>query len=183
METGFATAFVCHHGLDASRRGHRRLPPHGILVTMHTVWAFAPDQQRRPADLGDAPRSVVVSGGLAPWKIRRLKAFIEEHLSDSIRIHDLSDLVGLSVPQFSRAFVQSFGAPPHAYLIQRRLDRARQLMLAGDIALCEVAVSCGFSDQAHFCKVFRRKTGRTPAAWRRERACRDLGRCPEVAGS
>lgn len=122
-----------------------------------------------------ATGSVIRSGGLAPWKIRRLRAFVEEHLSDPIRIPDLSDLVGLSVPHFSRAFRQSFDEPPHAYVTQRRLDRARSLMLTSDLALIEVAVSCGFSDQAHFCKVFRRETGRTPAAWRRERACRDPG--------
>jgi AraC family transcriptional regulator len=108
-------------------------------------------------------------GGLAPWRIRRLQAFVEEHLSRSIRIADLSDAVGLSVPHFSRAFGLSFGEPPHVYVVQRRLDRARHLMLTSDITLSELAVACGFSDQAHFCRLFRRNTGRTPAAWRRER--------------
>lgn len=149
-ETCLATASVCRrHGVDATRRSRHRSPDrYGIG-----------HQIRR----------------LAPWKIRRLRAFVEEHLSDPIRIPDLSDLVGLSVPHFSRAFRQSFDEPPHAYVTQRRLDRARSLMLTSDLALIEVAVSCGFSDQAHFCKVFRRETGRTPAAWRRERACRDPG--------
>jgi len=140
---------------------------------MYSAPAFVTSQRRRPDNVSDDTGSVIRSGGLAPWKIRRLKAFVEEHLSDPIRIPDLSDLVGLSVPHFSRAFRQSFGAPPHAYLIHRRLERARFLMLAGDLALSEVAVSCGFNDQAHLCKVFRRETGRTPAAWRRERAPRD----------
>jgi AraC-like DNA-binding protein len=108
-------------------------------------------------------------GGLPPWRIRRLVAFVQQHLSQPIRIADLSALVGLSIPQLSRAFRQSFGAPPHVYLIRQRLDRARHLMLASDIALSEVAVACGFTDQAHFCNLFRRHTGRTPAAWRRER--------------
>ena len=61
-------------------------------------------------------------GGLAPWRIRRLQAFVEEHLSQSIHIVDLSGAVGLSVPHFSRAFGLSFGEPPHLYVIQRRLD-------------------------------------------------------------
>jgi len=107
-------------------------------------------------------------GGLAPWRIRRLQAFVEEHLSQSIHIVDLSGAVGLSVPHFSRAFGLSFGEPPHLYVIQRRLDRARHLMLTSDIALSELAATCGFSDQAHFCRLFRRDTGKTPAAWRRE---------------
>jgi transcriptional regulator GlxA family with amidase domain len=107
-------------------------------------------------------------GGLAPWRIRRLQAFVEEHLSQAIHIADLSGAVGLSVPHFSRAFGLSFGGPPHLYVIQRRLERARHLMLTSDMALSELAVACGFNDQAHFCRLFRRYTGRTPATWRRE---------------
>jgi len=106
-------------------------------------------------------------GGLAPWRIHRLQAFVEEHLSLSIRLADLSGVVGLSVPHLSRAFRTSFGQPPHLYVIQRRLERACHLMLTSDIALSEPAVVCGFSDQAHFCRLFRR-FGRTRVAWRRE---------------
>jgi AraC-like DNA-binding protein len=113
----------------------------------------------------DKPASL---GGLAPWRIRRLKAFVEEHLSQPIRVADLSGAVGLSATHFSRAFVRSFGEPPHVYLIQRRIDRARHLMLTSDISLSDLAAVCGFSDQAHFCRLFRRHTGRTPAAWRRD---------------
>jgi AraC-like DNA-binding protein len=138
----------------------------------------APDSARTSPPLGLAgartlpfPCSAapdVRLGGLAPWRIRRLQAFVEEHLSQSIHIVDLSGAVGLSVPHFSRAFALSFGEPPHLYVIQRRLDRARHLMLTSDMALSELAVACGFNDQAHFCRLFRQHTGRTPAAWRRE---------------
>lgn len=107
-------------------------------------------------------------GGLAPWRIRRLKAFVEAQLSQPIRVADLSGAVGLSATHFSRALVRSFGEPPHVYLIQRRIDRARHLMLTSDISLSDLAAACGFSDQAHFCRLFRRHTGRTPAAWRRD---------------
>jgi AraC family transcriptional regulator len=107
-------------------------------------------------------------GGLAPWRIRRLQAFVEERLSQSIQIADLSGAVGLSVSHFARAFGRSFGEPPHRYVIRRRLDRASRLMLTSDMALSELAVACGFTDQAHFCRLFRRHTGRTPADWRRE---------------
>jgi AraC-like DNA-binding protein len=96
------------------------------------------------------------SGGLAPLRIHRLQAIVEEHLSQSIRLADLSGVVGLSVPHFSRAFRLSFGQPPHLYVIQRRPERARHLMLTSGIALSELAIVCGFNDQAHFCRLFRR---------------------------
>jgi AraC family transcriptional regulator len=107
-------------------------------------------------------------GGLAPWQIRRVKAFVEEHLDQSISIRDLSGVACLSSTYFARAFKHSFGEAPHAYIVYHRLKRARHLMLASDIALSELAFTCGFADQAHLCKVFRRSTGITPAAWRRE---------------
>jgi AraC family transcriptional regulator len=118
---------------------------------------------------GGVPDPDIRSGGLAPWKIRRLKDYIEEHLSQPIRVADLSEVVGLSATHFSRAFTRSLGEAPHVYLIRRRLDRARHLMLTSDMALSELAVACGFSDQAHFCKLFSRYIGKTPGAWRRER--------------
>jgi AraC family transcriptional regulator len=117
----------------------------------------------------DAPGTDVRSGGLPPWKIRRLKEYVEEHLSEQIRVADLSDVVGLSATHFSRAFRRSLGDAPHVYLIRRRLERARHLMLTSEMVLSELAIACGFSDQAHFCKLFRRYTGKTPGAWRRER--------------
>jgi AraC family transcriptional regulator len=111
----------------------------------------------------------VTSGGLAPWQIHRVKAFVESRLSDSIHVDDLSELARLSATHFSRAFRRSFGEAPHAYIVSRRLARARHLMLTSDIGLGELAFACGFTDQAHLCKLFRQATGKTPAVWRRER--------------
>ncbi len=119
---------------------------------------------------GDGSDLDVRSGGLPAWKIRRLKAFIDQNLGQPVRVSDLSAVVGLSATHFSRAFRRSLGEAPHVYVIRRRLDRARHMMLTSDMALSELAIACGFSDQAHFCKLFRRYTGKTPGAWRRERS-------------
>jgi AraC family transcriptional regulator len=120
-------------------------------------------------DRHGSPSTKVKSGGLAPWQMHRVRMFIEERLSQSILIEDLSGLASLSKTHFSRAFKQSFGDTPHVYILRRRIKLARHLMLTTDISLAELAVVCGLSDQAHMCRLFRKFTGESPAAWRRER--------------
>jgi AraC family transcriptional regulator len=109
----------------------------------------------------------VAAGQLAAWQIRRLKAFIDERLEETIQIKDLAAVAQRSVAHFCRAFKRTFGETPHAYIIGRRLERARFLMLTTEMALAAIAVSCGFSDQAHLGKLFRQMDGQSPAAWRR----------------
>jgi AraC-like DNA-binding protein len=110
----------------------------------------------------------VVSGRLATWQVRRLKTFIEDRLDQTIHIRDLAEVAQRSVAYFCRAFKRTFGETPHAYIVSRRLERARLLMLTTDMALSAVALSCGFADQAHLCNLFRQSDGQSPAAWRRQ---------------
>jgi len=120
---------------------------------------------RRSAQPGEEP----AAGGLAGWQIRRVIAFVEQRLSTTIRVDDLSAIAQLSVSYFARAFKKTFGEAPHAYIVRRRVARARHLMLTTDTPLCEVAVAAGLADQAHLCRLFRKVTGMSPAAWRRAR--------------
>jgi|SRR5580658_8551033 AraC family transcriptional regulator len=105
--------------------------------------------------------------GLLAWQARRVLDYVEEHLSETIRVADLSCLVRLTESHFSRAFRKRFGAAPHSYIVCRRVRRSVRLMLEDELSLSEVALACGFSDQAHFGNTFRRLMGITPAAWRR----------------
>jgi AraC family transcriptional regulator len=109
------------------------------------------------------------SQALLAWQMRRVESYIEEHLDQQILVANLSELVHLSEAHFSRAFRLAYGVPPHAYIVRRRLELAAQLMLAGREPLSEIALRCGFHDQAHLSKQFRQLTGETPAAWRRLR--------------
>jgi AraC family transcriptional regulator len=109
----------------------------------------------------------VCRGGLAQWQIRRVTAHVEACLMSTIKVNDLSEITRLSKSHFSRAFRASFGEPVHAYIIRRRMERARQLMLTTDQALSEIAIACGLSDQAHFSRLFRRVVGTSPNVWRR----------------
>jgi AraC-like DNA-binding protein len=108
-------------------------------------------------------------GGLAPWQIRRVSTHIEEHLGDTIQCEDLARLVRLSLSHFVRAFRESFGCPPHMYLMRRRLQRAQRLMLTTDIALGQIALECGLADQSHLSRLFQKFVGESPAARRRAR--------------
>jgi AraC family transcriptional regulator len=112
---------------------------------------------------------IAAPGTLAGWQIHRVKAFIDNHLEHTIHIKDLAAVAQRSTAYFCRAFKRTFGETPHAFIIRRRLIRAGHLMLASDLALSEIAVSCGFTDQAHLSKLFRQRNGQSPAVWRRER--------------
>ncbi|HLZ67559.1 MAG TPA: AraC family transcriptional regulator [Aliidongia sp.] len=109
------------------------------------------------------------SCGLAPWQTARIARHIEWNIDARTSVPMLATLVGLSTSYFSRAFQQSFGLTPHAYIIRCRVDRAKELMLRTDDALAEIALASGFNDQANFSRIFRRLTGETPNAWRRNR--------------
>ncbi len=109
------------------------------------------------------------SGALLAWQARRVTQFIDQHIASAIRVSDLSRLLGRSNAHFSRAFKLAFGETPHAYVLRRRVELARYLMLTSAAPLSEIALKCGLTDQAHLCNAFRDRVGQTPAAWRRAR--------------
>src|ERR1700729_859093 len=109
-------------------------------------------------------------GGLATWQIVRVRAYIDSNLHHTIHVWDLSAVARRSPAHFSRKFKLAVGESPHAYVVKRRLERACHLMVTSVEPLTEIALSVGFSDHAHLCRLFRRAFGRSPASWRRERA-------------
>ena len=107
------------------------------------------------------------SGGLAAWQMLRVRAYIDSNLHRTIHIRDLSAVARRSPAHFSRKFKLAVGESPHAYVVRRRLERACHLMMTKPLS--EIALSVGFSDQAHLCRLFRQAFGQSPANWRRER--------------
>src|SRR6202158_3383996 len=108
-------------------------------------------------------------GGLAAWQILRVRAYVDSNLHRTIHIRDLSAVARRSPAHFSRKFKLAVGESPHAYLVRRRLERARHLMMTSAASLSEIALSVGFADQAHLCRLFRQAFDQSPAHWRRER--------------
>lgn len=107
--------------------------------------------------------------GLAPWQARKVIDHVLANLGMPIRVEDLAHVAKLSNSHFSRAFRLSFHTSPHAYIVALRVARARALMLESDERMCQIAVACGFADQAHFSRAFHRRVGCAPGLWRRAR--------------
>jgi AraC family transcriptional regulator len=117
---------------------------------------------------GPARQTASLSGGLSEWQLRRVTDFMAEHAAEDLALDEIAALVNLSAKHFARAFRQSTGIPPHRWLIERRIDRAKVLLMQADHSLAEISLACGFADQSHFTAAFRRGTGVTPGAYRRE---------------
>lgn len=109
-------------------------------------------------------------GRLADRQLRRATDFLQENCLRNVRLEELAALTGLSQSHFCHAFKASTGMPPHQWQMQARIARVKELLSCRGVALTAVAATAGFSDQAHLTRVFRRWTGTTPAAWRREQA-------------
>ncbi|WP_051356603.1 helix-turn-helix domain-containing protein [Azorhizobium doebereinerae] len=107
------------------------------------------------------------SGRLAPWQMREVTRFIDAHIARNIAIEELAALARLSPSHFSKRFRARFGLSPYNYVLARRVELAQQMMTGSQDSLSEIALNCGFSDQAHFSRVFKRVTGESPNAWRR----------------
>ena len=113
------------------------------------------------------PERSAVRGALAAWQARRIEDYIDGNLGVSLRIEDAAALVRLSPSYFSRAFKASFGLPFSHYVIRRRIERAKRLLLSTDASIAEISLECGLADQSHLTRLFSRTVGSPPHAWRR----------------
>jgi AraC family transcriptional regulator len=117
---------------------------------------------------GAVRRTARSSGGLNGWQLRRVTDFMTEHVAQDLALDQLAALVNLSAKHFARAFRQSTGLPPHRWLIERRVERAKAMLVTAEVSLAEIALACGFADQSHFTAAFRKSVGATPGGYRRE---------------
>jgi AraC family transcriptional regulator len=114
-----------------------------------------------------SPRGIQ-KADLAAWQRRRATELLRENLNGSVRLAELARQCGLSVTHFCRAFKATFGVTTHQWLVARRIDRAKELLMDTSKPLGDVAVLAGFGDQTAFTKTFRHRLGIPPGAWRRE---------------
>lgn len=108
----------------------------------------------------------IYQGGLSPYQLSQVFDYIDAHLDQNLKLEDLAQLLDLSQFHFSRLFKQSIGLSPHQYLIEQRIDKAKQLLKKTNQSILDIALECGFSSHSHLSKQFRRVTGMTPKAYR-----------------
>ena len=106
-------------------------------------------------------------GGLAAWQTHRALDYIERNLGSKMRVREIADCAALSERHFSRAFKRSLGSSPMAYVGAQRVERAKLMVASTRTKLTDIALACGFSDQSHLTKSFRRVVGVSPGVWRR----------------
>lgn len=105
-------------------------------------------------------------GGLSERQLLQVLDYINEHLNQEIKLADLAQLLNMSQFHFSHLFKQSLGIAPYQYLLQQRIERAKQLLNQTDQSIMEIAFLCGFNSHSHLSKQFRQLTGLTPKAYR-----------------
>jgi AraC family transcriptional regulator len=100
---------------------------------------------------------------LSPEQIRCLNEYLDAHLTEKIQLSDLAGLLHISISHFERMFRATFDRSPYQYVIDQRVERARQLLCGTPFSLQDVALMCGFANQSHMTRHFSRIVGVTPA--------------------
>lgn len=104
--------------------------------------------------------------GKEPVVVKQIRDYIDSHFAENISMQQLAGLVHMSPFHLARLFQKVVGLPPHAYQIQRRLLKAKQLIYQG-VKLSDVALDCGFTDQSHLSRHFKRLLGLAPGAYQK----------------
>jgi AraC family transcriptional regulator len=105
--------------------------------------------------------------GLSSYTLRQVLAYIRSHLSEDLSIIDLAQVAGMSPYYFLRLFKKSMHITSRQYIIQMRVDRAKELLRSRELSIADIALECGFTNQSHFTNVFRQSIGVTPKAYQR----------------
>ena len=106
--------------------------------------------------------------GLPPYLLKQARDYIHAHLNQKLKLEDIADMLGMSQYYFSHLFSRSMGIAPYQYVIQQRVEKAKQLLRQKrDLSIADIALECGFSHQSHLAKYFKQLTGVTPHKYRK----------------
>ncbi len=114
------------------------------------------------------PSPQIFRGGLTPSRLRKVTELVHTKIEDELTLEQMAQEVNLSVAHFSQMFRKSTGQSPHQFVLQQRVERAKELLRKAEARVLDVAVACGFKTQQHFARVFRQICGTSPTQYRRE---------------
>ncbi|RUX82380.1 AraC family transcriptional regulator [Mesorhizobium sp. M7A.F.Ca.CA.001.07.2.1] len=127
---------------------------HAILARW--LWLRSPSEVQQEAN----------HGALQKWRLKRVMAYVDEHIGEAISLADLARAAGLSRMYFAARFRMATSLRPHEYILRRRIERAKDMLIKTNDSLVDIAFNVGFQTQAHFTTVFKRFAGITPGRWR-----------------
>ena len=107
------------------------------------------------------------NGGLGGRRLKQTLAYIEDHLSEDLSLSRIASITGISASHFKTLFRETAGVPVHQYVIQRRVERAKDLLMQDKLSIAEIALATGFSHQSHLARHMRRSVGLSPRAMKR----------------
>jgi AraC family transcriptional regulator len=126
------------------------------VLAVHLIRQFTTTQSHLP----------IYKGGLPQRQLSQVLDYINDNLEQDIKLADLASLLGISPFHFSHLFKQSIEISPYQYLLQQRIERAKQLLKQTNHSIMDIALTCGFSSHSHLSKQFRQTTGITPKGYR-----------------
>jgi AraC family transcriptional regulator len=145
--------------LDAERKsGH----PGGALYADSLGLALALHLIRR------FPAPARKQAGLSPAQLERVTTYIDARIDRDLSMQRLASVAQVSASHLKNAFRRSTGLPVHEYVVQRRVERAKALLLRGELPASQIALEAGFAHQSHMARCMRRVLGVTPGAFTRQ---------------
>lgn len=135
-----------------------------FMLRVGSVDALGFDAESYPA-ASSTPRRRS-RAALPTWRLRRVEAYIDANIEESVTLATLARVVNLSPMHFAAQFRAATGLRPHEFLLRRRINHAQAMLADPRAKLVDVALRVGFQTQAHFTTVFKRFVGETPHRWR-----------------
>ena len=108
------------------------------------------------------------SDALSKRKLQQAIDYIQAHLDEEIRLENIAGNIEINSTYFCQLFKNSMGVSPYNYVIEQRIERAKQLLSGSNLSITHIALECGFADSSHFAKHFRKLTGMSATKYRRQ---------------
>lgn len=108
-----------------------------------------------------------IKGGLSDVWRSNVIDLVRSRISEDISLADMAAVTGLSITHFSHIFKKSMGESPHQFVLQQRVQCAKELLVSLNLRMIDIALACGFKTQQHFARIFRKVCGLSPTEYQR----------------